>query len=171
MTGTQTQASDPEPTATGTTGLWSLHSASATVYYVDLDRRLLLRQPGGGSPRGATDGRWVPLVKLERLVVPTDGRAPYLQPTTAVAVGHRHHYLLDPGGPDHQWWIQRTVTRVELVTEADLPVPLPERAPADDPASAPHPGTVQRGVREGLADTGPVAGLLAEQRRAASEGE
>lgn len=165
---TRNPAPDPGPTTTGTTGLWVVRSASATAYYIDLDRRLVLRHPGPGSTHGVTDGRWVPLVQLDRLVVPTDGRPPYLQPATAITVGHRHHYLLDPGGPDFQWWIQRTVTRVELITEADLPVPLPERAPAGDPASAPHPDTVLRGAREGLADTGPVAGLLAEQRRAAS---
>lgn len=122
MTRIPTSAPDPGPTSTGTTGLWVVRSDSATEYYVDFDRRLVLRHPGPGSAQGATDDRWVPLVQLNRLVVPTDGRPPYLERVTIITVGYRHHYLLDPGRSDYQWWLQRTVTRLDRIVEPDLPI-------------------------------------------------
>lgn len=99
------------------TGVWAVRSKSATVYYLDLDRRMLLREPGPGSPRGPFDGTWVHLVRVSsRLGVGT------------VVVGERHLYDLDPdpGGPgDYRWWLQRTATSIEPVA--------PEARPAGEP--------------------------------------
>lgn len=120
------------PSSTGATGRWAVRSASATVYYVDLDRRLVLRRPGPGSSRGPGDDRWVRLVQLDVLVLDALGQVT-LRPTATITVGRRHHYLLDPDptGGAYQWWIQRTVTRLERL---DDPAPSDAGAAPREPA-------------------------------------
>ena len=111
------QASDPvEATELDLTagGVWAIRSTSATVLFVDLDARLLLRQHGPGSPRGPNDGRWVPLVRVSS----------QRGDTGVIRVGDRHEFLTDPDGGfyDYQWWIPRACTRIERVSD-DLRTP------------------------------------------------
>ncbi len=96
-------------------GVWAIHSTSATIAYLDLDRELLLRHWGPGSPRFPNDGRFVPLVR----VTSTRGD------TGVIRVGDRHELLTDPGGPDYQYWIPRACTSIEPVDRADIPVADP----------------------------------------------
>jgi hypothetical protein len=107
------QEAGPQRLELGATGTWAVRSASATVYYFDLDAGLLLRQPGEGSSRGPFDGVWVPLVSVE---APGENNV--------VQVGRRHRYTLDPdpgGRGDYIWWIQRTVTAIDPVTPGEKP--------------------------------------------------
>lgn len=92
---------------TTATGTWLVLSASQTVYRLDLDHRLLRREPGPASTRGPFDDEWVPLVRVEVL---DDGGM--VVESTEIQVGRRHLYLTDPLGTlgDHRWWIQRVVT-------------------------------------------------------------
>lgn len=103
-------------------GVWAVRSASSTVCYLDLDRRLLLRDRGPGSPALPFDGQWVPLVRI------ASQRGDY----DVVRVGDRHEYLTDPGGAgsddDYRWWIPRTCVAIEPVTAAQVPVGLPSAA-------------------------------------------
>lgn len=95
-------------------GIWVVTSASETVYRLDLDRRLLRREPGPLSPHGPFDNEWVPLVRVEALQA--DLR---LVETTEIRVGRRHLYLTDPlgdAGAVYRWWLQRTA---EHITPAD----------------------------------------------------
>lgn len=95
-------------------GVWRVSSASATRYFLDLDARLLLRQPGELSATGPYDGVWVQLLKVSNL-----------QETGVIQVGLRHRYDLDPdpGGPaDFRWWVQRTATGIDPVALEDRPV-------------------------------------------------
>lgn len=94
-------------------GVWLVRSTSQTLYFLDLDRRLLLRQPGPYSPRGPFDGVWVHLVRVSSALG-----------VGAVVVGQRHMYDLDPdpGGPgEYRWWLQRTATSIESVAPEDKP--------------------------------------------------
>lgn len=94
-------------------GVWRLTSSSSTVYFIDLDRRRLLRQRGAGSPRGEFDGVWVPLVSFN--VVHEE--------TEMLRVGARMYLLTDPlgGGFDYRYWIPRTCTGLQPVDGDDVP--------------------------------------------------
>lgn len=92
--------------------VWAVRSASSTVYYLDLDRGLLLRARGAGSAAFAFDDQWVPLVGVT-------SRDESMRPvrTGEIRVGERPEYLTDPDGglADYQWRIQRVVTAIEPV--------------------------------------------------------
>ncbi len=105
-------------------GVWAVRSASQTVYFVDADSALLLRQPGPGSTPGPGDGRWVPLMSVKSLLQRDRG---------VIRVGDRHEYLFDwdPGGSDYGFWIQRVVTSIDYVESEEL-ASLP-CFPQDDP--------------------------------------
>ncbi|WP_448062429.1 hypothetical protein [Cellulomonas hominis] len=106
------------------TGVWAVRSASQTVYFVDADSYLLLRQPGPQSSLGFADDRWAPLVLVESLHAGDQG---------AIRVGDRHKYTYDfePGGQQYGYWIQRLVTSIDYV-EAEELAALPA-FPQDDP--------------------------------------
>ncbi|GEL46988.1 hypothetical protein CHO01_21040 [Cellulomonas hominis] len=106
------------------TGVWAIRSLSRTVYFLDLDSMLLLRQPGPTSAVGPGDGRWVPLVSVKSLFHGDLG---------VIRVGDRHHYVYDwdPDGADYGFWIQRLVTSIDYV-EAEQLAGLPA-FPQDDP--------------------------------------
>lgn len=95
------------------TGVWLIGSTSQTQYYVDPDRRRLLRQPGAGSSTGPFDGVWVDLVSVETL----GGER------GVIRVGERHRYLTDPDrdAGEHRWWIQRAATDIEPVPAEGVP--------------------------------------------------
>lgn len=105
-------------------GVWAVCSSSPTVYYVDADSSLLLRQLGPGSSPGLADDRWVPLVQVESLFGRDQG---------VIRVGDRHKYTYDyePAGSDYGWWLQRLVTSIDYV-EAEELAELPA-FPQDDP--------------------------------------
>jgi len=107
--------------------VWAIRSASATVAYLDLDRRLVVRNWGPGSPRFPNDGRLVPLVR----VTSTRGD------TGIIRVGDRHELLTDPGGSDYQYWIPQTCTSIEPVAREDIPVADPRSMPDDGLARGP----------------------------------
>lgn len=90
-------------------GTWAIRSASTTVYYLDLDRRLLLRTPGPGSSTGPYDNHWVALVDVDSLL--GDG---------IIRVGERPCYFTDPDASSdtYRWWVQRTVTWIERLEAA-----------------------------------------------------
>jgi hypothetical protein len=98
-------------------GVWRVESTSATIYWVDLDAMVLLRQPGTGSPTGIGDGTWSDLLRVES----TDD-------TGLIRVGRRHKYTLDPGGAFTTWWIQRAATTIRRVAPDQRPAGRP---PAD----------------------------------------
>lgn len=106
------------------TGVWAIRSTSRTVYFVDADSMLLLREAGATSSRGPGDGRWVPLVSVRAIGHDDLG---------VIRVGDRHEYLFDwdPGGADFGFWIQRVVTAIAYV-EAEELAALPA-FPQDDP--------------------------------------
>lgn len=114
----------PELVLADESGVWAIRSASDTVYFVDLDSMLLLRQAGPTSSSGPGDGRWVPLVSVQVVFQGDLG---------VIRVGGRHHYVYDwdPGGSDFGFWIQRAVTSIDYV-EADELAALPG-FPQDDP--------------------------------------
>ncbi|KRD43006.1 hypothetical protein ASE38_01590 [Cellulomonas sp. Root930] len=87
-------------------GTWAIRSASSTVYYLDLDRRLLLRTPGLGSSTGPHDDEWVALVDVDSLL----GGG-------IIRVGERPRYFTDPDAPSdtYRWWVQRPVTRIDRI--------------------------------------------------------
>lgn len=88
-------------------GMWVVRSSSPTVYVVDLrSAPQLNRLRGPGSSSGVGDGQFVPLVQMRD-----------------VAVGSRGYYVTDPDGGlgDHQWWLQRQITGIEAISDADLP--------------------------------------------------
>ena len=93
-------------------GLWRIRSSSHTVCYLDLDRRLLLRDRGPGSPALPHDGEWVALVQV---------RSPRGDAT--IRIGDRHEFLTDPDGTlaDYRWWIPRACTAIEPITEQNNP--------------------------------------------------
>lgn len=95
-------------------GLWAIKSTSASVIYLDLDKKLLWRMRGPGSPAWEYDSRWVPLVAVEDI----SGRV------DAVTVGTRHLYLTDPDGGScpYQWWAPRACTSIESARPEDLPL-------------------------------------------------
>lgn len=105
-------------------GVWAIRSTSETVYYVDADSSLLLRQVGPSSSPGYADGRWAPLISVESL---------FGQDTGTIRVGDRHKYLYDydTDGQNYGWWIQRLVTAITFVEGEELAA-LP-RFPQDDP--------------------------------------
>ena len=119
-----TSASVDELVLEAETGVWAIRSLSQTVYFVDLDSMLLLRQPGPGSEPGPGDDRWVPLVSVTSIVHGDLG---------VIRVGDRHHYVYDwdPDGSDYGFWIQRLVTSIDYV-EAEELAGLPA-FPQDDP--------------------------------------
>jgi len=109
-------------------GLWMIGSLSATRYFLDLDRWLLLRAPGPGSPTGPFDNCWVALTGVE------DAERDFPDSLThTVRVGRRHRYHLDPRpgdiGSPTRWWLQRTVTIIQAVSADRRPT---GRLPASD---------------------------------------
>ncbi|RHA43781.1 hypothetical protein [Cellulomonas rhizosphaerae] len=90
-------------------GTWTVHSLSATVYRLDLDDRLLRREPGPSSPRGPFDGEFVPLVSVR--TVSSEGTQ---GDEGVIRVGFRHLYLTDPQGglADYRWWLQQVARRI-----------------------------------------------------------
>lgn len=92
-------------------GVWAVRSTSASVAYLDLDRGLLLRHWGPGSPRFPHDGRFVPLVQV------TSQRGD----TGVIRIGERHEFLTDPGGHDYRYWVPQTCTSIEPVDRRDVP--------------------------------------------------
>lgn len=112
-------------------GVWAVRSASRTVYYLDLDRGLLMRARGVGSAVFAFDDQWAQLVGVT-------SRDQSLRPVRLgeIRVGERPEYLTDPDGglADYQWRIQRVVTAIE-------PVGVDEAAALGVPGSdGPGPG-------------------------------
>ncbi|WP_282947161.1 hypothetical protein [Cellulomonas endometrii] len=105
-------------------GVWAIRSSSETVYYVDADSWLLLRQVGPSSSPGYADDRWAPLVQVESLFGNDSG---------IIRVGDRHKYLYDyqTEGENYGWWVQRLVTSIDYV-EAEELAGLPA-FPQDDP--------------------------------------
>lgn len=87
-------------------GRWLVRSESATVCQLDLDRMLLRRVRGAGSPALPFDGEWVPLVRVTSIARRDVG---------VVRVGDRHEFLTSPGTgfDDDRWWIPRTCTAIE----------------------------------------------------------
>ncbi len=117
-------------------GVWLVRSSSATQYFVDLDSKLLLRAPGPGSPTGAYDGCWVPLVGIEALDL--EGRDPD-GGWDPIKVGRRHIYHTDPR-PDSpscpvRWWLQREAVSIELVSPDARPA---GRTAAPDEDNVPY---------------------------------
>ncbi|WP_162243345.1 hypothetical protein [Cellulomonas sp. Leaf334] len=110
---TPESVSEPNAQATLDTrhaqGTWAIRSASTTVYYLDLDRRLLLRTPGPGSSTGPYDHQWVALVDVDSLL--GDG---------IIRIGERPCYFTDPDASSdaYRWWVQRTVTWIERLDVA-----------------------------------------------------
>lgn len=107
-------------------GVWVVRSASRTVYYLDLDRGLLMRARGEFSQVFPFDDEWVQLVRVT-------SRDESLRPVRLgeIRVGERPEYLTDPEGglADYQWRIQRVVTAIEPVgvdEAAALGVPAPD---------------------------------------------
>jgi hypothetical protein len=95
------------------TGVWAIRSLSHTVYFIDADSALLLRQPGRASTPGPGDDRWVPLILV---------RALFHGDTGVIRVGDRHEYVYDwdPGGADYGFWVQRLVTSITYVEAQEL---------------------------------------------------
>ncbi len=87
-------------------GKWLVRSSSTTVCHLDLDRMLLRRDRGPGSPVLPHDGEWVPLVQVTSILRGDTG---------VVRVGDRHEFLTDPGGAldDYRWWAPRMCTSIE----------------------------------------------------------
>lgn len=108
-----TERTDRTELRTDERGVWAVRSSSATVCYLDLDRRMLLRARGAGSPALPFDGVWVRLVRI------TSQRGD----VGVVRVGDRHEYLTDPGGAysDYRWWVPRVCVAIERVAPADVP--------------------------------------------------
>lgn len=98
-------------------GIWVVHSSSNTAYYIDCDRRLVMRKWGPGSSRFDFDDVWVPLVDLlsrdENLNLVDRGH---------IRVGERPEYLTDPrgGAGDNEWRVQRAVTSIERADEEQV---------------------------------------------------
>lgn len=94
-------------------GVWAVRSTSSTVCYLDLDRMLLYRDRGPGSPSLPYDWQWVPLVRVQ---------SPQGD-TGVIRVGDRHEFLTDPAGgaQDYQWWIPRVCVAIEPVDPAAAP--------------------------------------------------
>ncbi|NTW38527.1 MAG: hypothetical protein HGA44_01360 [Cellulomonadaceae bacterium] len=94
-------------------GVWAIRSASETVFFVDLDLRVLLRQAGPTSSRGPGDGRWVPLMSVSGLFAGDSG---------VIRVGDRHAYLFDwsRAGAEFGFWVQRLVTAIDYVEAEEL---------------------------------------------------
>jgi len=101
--------------------VWRVTSSSDTVYYVDCDRRALLRGTGRGSSRGHGDDRWVPLLQVRAMVAGDTG---------VIRVGDRHEYTFDadPLLPDCLCWLQRVAVSITHVDDAELAT-LPGRLP------------------------------------------
>lgn len=95
------------------TGVWAVRSTSPTVYYVDADNILLLRQLGSGSATGLADNNWVPLVMVQAVFHGDLG---------VIRVGDRHTYTYDwdPDGDEYGWWMQRLVTSIDYVEAEEL---------------------------------------------------
>jgi len=96
-------------------GLWAIRSTSRTVCYLDLDRSMLLRARGPGSPMFPFDGQWMPLVRI------ASQRGDF----GVVRVGERHEYLTDPdgaGGEQYRWWVPRMCVTIERVRADEVPV-------------------------------------------------
>ena len=121
-------------------GLWVVRSTSATAYYLDLDRRLLLRAPGPGSGTGPYDDCWVRLAGVS--TYRPDGRLIDAD-ATMVSVGCRPMWHLDPApddlGTPLRWWLQRAVTRIEAVPADQRPTGHPPGRDEDRVPYA-HPG-------------------------------
>nr|WP_154727871.1 hypothetical protein [Cellulomonas hominis] len=92
------------------------------MIYLDLDHHAVLRfSVTVGAPLPG-DGRWMPLVQVERYLHLGIG---------VVKRGERHRYVYDhdPGGTDYSWWVQPPVTEIRSVS-ADALSQLPTRLSA-----------------------------------------
>lgn len=104
------------------------------MYYVDLDRGLLLRHPGSGSSTGPHDDCWIQLLS----VVQVDEAG--VRETGVIQAARRHKYDADPGGVSpYRWWLQRVVTSIEAVPASQRPA---GKTAASDEDQKPymHPG-------------------------------
>ena len=123
--------------ATGT-GVWVALSDEPAVIYLDLDHQALLRcSLTAGAPLPG-DGRWMPLVRVERYLHRGIG---------VVRRGERHRYVYDhdPAGTDYSWWVQPPVTGIRSVS-ADALGQLPTRLSASMTAQR-GPSTTDRPQR------------------------
>jgi hypothetical protein len=104
------------------TGVWAALSDEPAVIYLDLDHQALLRCSVTGCAPMPGDGRWVPLVQVERYLHREIG---------VVKRGERHRYVYDhdPGGTDYSWWVQPPVIEIRSVS-ADALSQLPTRLSA-----------------------------------------
>ncbi|TKR27326.1 hypothetical protein FA014_01100 [Cellulomonas hominis] len=103
-------------------GVWAARSEEPAVIYLDLDHHAVLRfSVTVGAPLPG-DGRWMPLVQVERYLHLGIG---------VVKRGERHRYVYDhdPGGTDYSWWVQPPVTEIRSVS-ADALSQLPTRLSA-----------------------------------------
>jgi len=103
-------------------GVWVVRSASPTVYFVDLNDMLLLRQPASHTTaeqlRGPFDGSWVPLTSVISWDVEGVEHG-------VLRVGARHRYDTDPdpnGVGDYRWWLQRMATEIDSVPPELRPI-------------------------------------------------
>ena len=105
-------------------GVWAVRSSGPTVYYIDADSFLLLRQVGSASTPGLADGRWAPMISVEAVFRGDSG---------VIRVGDRHKYTydFDTGGDQYGFWFQRPVTSIDYVRAKEL-TGLPP-FPQDDP--------------------------------------
>jgi hypothetical protein len=86
-------------------GIWAVLSTSPTVYHLDLDRQMLCREPGLGSPTGKYDHQWIPLVQVHAYV-PDGGGLLTLDRgrPDVIRVGCRRLYVMDPApGTPLRW--------------------------------------------------------------------
>jgi hypothetical protein len=104
-------------------GVWSLHSAGSTVYFLNTDLRLLMRKRGEESSHFDHDDEWVPLIDVQ------SSRGDH----AVVRVGDRHRFLTDPegGARDYRFSIARPCTRIEAVRGDGTTSPHPTRAPVE----------------------------------------
>ena len=95
------------------TGVWAALSDEPAVIYLDLDHQALLRcSLTAGMPMPG-DGRWMPLVRVERYLHREVG---------VVRRGERHRYVYDhdPAGTDYSWWVQPPLTGIRSVSAGGL---------------------------------------------------
>lgn len=97
-------------------GIWTVHSTSSTIYRLDLDSRMLRREPGTRSSPAPGDFQWVFLTQVHSLSVGDDDKLT-VDPDQrdVITVGRRHLYMLSPPPETSltiRWWLQRIATRI-----------------------------------------------------------